>query len=104
MSNAERVNYTDSLNCLMSKPAKTPSDLAPGAKTRYDDWVATHINQTLHIHCTVSEKSTSPPPPSPFPSLPPYLPQQMLTLFSAPKGKLPRLAPLVHLVHGTGPP
>lgn len=37
--------------------------MAPGAKTRYDDFVATHINQTLSIHGTVSaadsEKETS---------------------------------------------
>lgn len=54
MSVTERINYTDALNCLMDKPTKTPTDLAPGAKTRYDDWVVTHINQTLHIHSTVS--------------------------------------------------
>lgn len=38
----------------MALPAKTPSDLAEGAKTRYDDWIVTHINQTLKIHGTVS--------------------------------------------------
>lgn len=26
--------------------------MAPGAKTRFDDFVATHINQTLSIHYT----------------------------------------------------
>lgn len=36
--------------CLQSKPAKTPSTLAEGAKTRYDDFVVTHINQTNYIH------------------------------------------------------
>lgn len=62
MNSTERINYTDSMLCLMDKPAKTPSDLAPGAKTRYDDWVATHINQTLSIHCTVSPEHTHPLP------------------------------------------
>lgn len=38
----------------MSQPAKTPSSLAPGAISRYDDWVVTHINQTLTIHETAS--------------------------------------------------
>lgn len=40
------------MKCLQSKPAKTPASVAPGAKTRYDDFVATHINQTLTIHYT----------------------------------------------------
>lgn len=62
MSATERINYTDALLCLMDKPAKTPSDLAPGAKTRYDDWVVTHINQTLTIHGTVSSASNQPAP------------------------------------------
>lgn len=36
----------------MAKPARTPSSLAPGAKSRYDDFVATHINATNTIHFT----------------------------------------------------
>lgn len=54
LSSDERIAYTSALNCLMSLPAKTPSELALGAKTRYDDWVATHINQTLTIHGTAN--------------------------------------------------
>lgn len=54
LTSDERIAYTDALNCLMEKPAKTPSDVAPGAKTRYDDFIVTHINQTLSIHSTVS--------------------------------------------------
>lgn len=54
LSSDERIAYTDALNCLIEKPAKTPSDLAAGAKTRYDDFIVTHINQTLTIHDTVS--------------------------------------------------
>jgi tyrosinase len=50
LTNDERISYTDALKCLMDLPAKTPSSLAPGAKSRYDDWVVTHINQTLTIH------------------------------------------------------
>lgn len=37
---------------MMSKPPITPSSLVPGAMSRYDDFVATHINQTLSIHAT----------------------------------------------------
>lgn len=54
LSSDERIAYTSALNCLMALPAKTPSELAPGAKTRYDDWVTTHINQTLMIHGTAN--------------------------------------------------
>lgn len=52
LSSAERKAYTKAVLCLQSKPAKTPASVAPGAKTRYDDFVATHINQTLSIHYT----------------------------------------------------
>ncbi|OMP88497.1 Tyrosinase [Diplodia seriata] len=50
----ERIEYSNAVLCLQKKAAKTPSELAPGAKTRYDDWVATHINQTNYIHVTAS--------------------------------------------------
>lgn len=59
LSSEERIAYTDALNCLMDKPAKTPSDVAAGAKTRYDDFIVTHINQTLSIHSTVSLLQTA---------------------------------------------
>ncbi|KAI1331377.1 hypothetical protein F5Y16DRAFT_422923 [Xylariaceae sp. FL0255] len=45
LSTTERTNY-------IKAPANTPSSVAPGAKTRFDDFVATHINQTLAIHYT----------------------------------------------------
>ncbi|WYZ40990.1 hypothetical protein EsH8_IV_001331 [Colletotrichum jinshuiense] len=48
----ERLDYVKAVQCLQSKPARTPSDLVPGAKTRFDDFVATHINQTFTIHYT----------------------------------------------------
>jgi len=53
LSNTERKAYTDAVLCLQSKKSKTPSSLIPGAKSRFDDWVGTHINQTLNIHYTV---------------------------------------------------
>jgi tyrosinase len=40
--------------CLSSKPSKLDSAKYPGAKTRYDDFVAVHINQTLSVHMTGS--------------------------------------------------
>jgi tyrosinase len=59
LSNQERKSYTDAVVCLQKKQAKTPSELVPGAKSRYDDWVATHVNQTQTIHYTVSRLSFS---------------------------------------------
>jgi tyrosinase len=38
----------------MQKPAKYSPDAAPGAKSRYDDFVAVHINQTMSIHGTAN--------------------------------------------------
>ncbi|KAG9253025.1 uncharacterized protein F5Z01DRAFT_658993 [Emericellopsis atlantica] len=38
----------------MNKPAKTPANVASGAKSRYDDFVATHIQQTGSIHNTAN--------------------------------------------------
>jgi tyrosinase len=59
LSNKERKAYTDAVVCLQKKKNKTPSELVPGARSRFDDWVATHVNQTQTIHYTVSY---SPPP------------------------------------------
>lgn len=54
LTHRERRAYIDSILCLQRLPPQTPSALAAGAKTRYDDFLATHINQTWHIHRTVS--------------------------------------------------
>ncbi|OJJ47300.1 hypothetical protein ASPZODRAFT_65185 [Penicilliopsis zonata CBS 506.65] len=51
-STAEKKEYIDAVLCLQSTSPKTPASVAPGVKTRYDDFVATHINQTLEIHYT----------------------------------------------------
>ena len=48
----EKKAYIAAVKCLQSKPAISGA-LAPGAKSRFDDFVATHINQTLTIHGTV---------------------------------------------------
>jgi hypothetical protein len=50
---SEKKNYIAAVQCLSKKPGKTPAALAAGVKNRYDDFVATHINQTLSIHGTV---------------------------------------------------
>jgi tyrosinase len=49
----QKKAYINSVLCLQKLPSRTPAEKAPGAKTRYDDFVATHIDQTLRIHYTV---------------------------------------------------
>ncbi|KAF4542612.1 Tyrosinase [Lasiodiplodia theobromae] len=52
LGRAERKQYIAAVQCLQKLPARTPPSLVPGAKSRFDDFVATHINQTLTIHYT----------------------------------------------------
>jgi tyrosinase len=52
-SSSQKKAYIKSVRCLQQLPARTPSSVAAGAKTRYDDFVVTHIQQTLNIHYTV---------------------------------------------------
>ncbi|GAB7342345.1 hypothetical protein MBLNU457_g0568t1 [Dothideomycetes sp. NU457] len=51
LSKSERSKYIDAVLCLQQKPSISGS-LVPGARSRYDDFVGTHINQTLSIHGT----------------------------------------------------
>ncbi|KAN0099131.1 Di-copper centre-containing protein [Hyaloscypha variabilis] len=48
----ERQAYSNAVLCLMKLPAQTNQSIIAGAKTRYDDFVWVHINQTLSIHGT----------------------------------------------------
>ncbi|UKZ80146.1 hypothetical protein TrVFT333_007903 [Trichoderma virens FT-333] len=52
LTSAERTAYITAVKCLMNKPSTADPSFAPGARTRYDDFVAIHINQTLSIHGT----------------------------------------------------
>ena len=38
----------------MNKPSRFSSSEVPGAKSRYDDFVAVHMNQTFAIHATAN--------------------------------------------------
>ncbi|KAI3336666.1 Di-copper centre-containing protein [Xylariaceae sp. AK1471] len=51
-SSTERKEYIRAVKCLMAKPSIADPTFAPGARSRYDDFVAVHINQTLSIHGT----------------------------------------------------
>lgn len=50
MSNEKKLAYTNAVKCLMNSPSKIPAGLAPGAHSRYDDFVATHANLTVYVH------------------------------------------------------
>ncbi|KAI4674983.1 uncharacterized protein J4E88_007886 [Alternaria novae-zelandiae] len=52
LSEDQKLNYIDAVKCLGKKPAKTPAAIASGAKSRFDDFIVTHILQTMSIHGT----------------------------------------------------
>ncbi|KAL1627406.1 hypothetical protein SLS54_002331 [Diplodia seriata] len=45
LGNDERLEYLDAVQCFLTKPPITPKADAPGAGSRFEDLVATHINQ-----------------------------------------------------------
>ncbi|KAH3904263.1 hypothetical protein HBI56_176760 [Parastagonospora nodorum] len=49
---AERKAYIAAVQCLTKAPSKLSATQYPGAKTRYDDFVAIHMKNTLSIHGT----------------------------------------------------
>ncbi|KAJ5280486.1 hypothetical protein N7478_005858 [Penicillium angulare] len=46
----EKRSYIEAFLCLTEIPTITPRYLAPGTRSRFDDFVAVHINQSYHIH------------------------------------------------------
>ena len=53
MSNEDRKSFTDAIMCLKQTPASAEgSATGPGVISRYDEYVATHINMTMNIHVT----------------------------------------------------
>jgi hypothetical protein len=53
LKRSEKLNYIDAVQCLGKTKARTPSAIAAGAKTRYDDFVVTHILLTPYTHGNV---------------------------------------------------
>ncbi|KAJ5598168.1 hypothetical protein N7537_008252 [Penicillium hordei] len=49
---AERIEYTDAVRCMQWQPQQLPRGEFPGVRNRFDDFVATHLNYTLHTHLT----------------------------------------------------
>ena len=58
LSDEEKIAYTDAVKCLMELPSIS-GEAIPGAKSRFDDFIGVHINQTPFIHVTVSTFSIS---------------------------------------------
>lgn len=56
MPQAARISFTDAVTCLQNLPPQVmtaeEAPLYPGVKSRYDEYLATHINYTLVIHFT----------------------------------------------------
>ncbi|KAK5655291.1 hypothetical protein OQA88_5858 [Cercophora sp. LCS_1] len=50
LSIADREDYIKAVLCLQSKPAKAPKDKVPGALSRFDDFVATHMTTVGPLH------------------------------------------------------
>ncbi|KZL77858.1 FAD binding domain-containing protein [Colletotrichum tofieldiae] len=51
-SSEEKKDYIGAVQCMLTSPSKSDPEFAPGARNRYDDFVAVHINQTTKIHGT----------------------------------------------------
>ncbi|CAG8972084.1 hypothetical protein HYALB_00004950 [Hymenoscyphus albidus] len=52
VSVADRKAYIKAVLCLINAPSKLPVGKFPGAQTRYEDFVVTHMQQTPNIHGT----------------------------------------------------
>ncbi|TVY50686.1 Tyrosinase-like protein orsC [Lachnellula cervina] len=50
LTKRERIQYTNAVLCLQHLPSILDPKEVPGAKSRYDDFLAVHINQTQRIH------------------------------------------------------
>ncbi len=53
LSRQSRIDYIDAVQCLQRKPAISSLSDVPGARSRFDDFSATHIMQTPHGHFSV---------------------------------------------------
>ncbi|KAL0259595.1 hypothetical protein SLS55_005332 [Diplodia seriata] len=52
LSDHEKKSYISAVKCLQAKSPRTSSYFS-GARTRYDDFVAAHINATDYVHFVV---------------------------------------------------
>ncbi|KAF6798247.1 tyrosinase central domain containing protein [Colletotrichum sojae] len=52
LSKKERLAYVNAVKCLQRLPPRTPANVSSGARSRFDDFTVTHIQQTMTIHYT----------------------------------------------------
>lgn len=52
LTKEERLDYVNAVKCLMKLPPRTSQEIAPGAKSRFDDFNVIHIQKTLQVHYT----------------------------------------------------
>ncbi|KAL8741878.1 MAG: hypothetical protein Q9184_008332, partial [Pyrenodesmia sp. 2 TL-2023] len=50
MNGNDRKNYIKAVQCLATKPARSDPKIVPGARSRFDDFVGSHIQQGYNIH------------------------------------------------------
>lgn len=50
MSAKDRISYTDAVKCLHAKSPRSDPKAVPGARSRFDDFVAAHIEEAYSIH------------------------------------------------------
>lgn len=50
MADDEKLSYIHAVQCLMQQPSQYPAGVVPAATSRWLDFTATHIDQTLDIH------------------------------------------------------
>lgn len=50
LSAPEKSSYLDAVNCILARPPLTPQFNNSGVRSRYDDLLYTHIQQTFSIH------------------------------------------------------
>lgn len=53
LSKQSRLDYIDAVRCLQQKPPISSKSDVPGARSRFDDFVATHIIVANQVHLTV---------------------------------------------------
>lgn len=53
LTRPQKLDFIRAVKCLNKLPSRTPRDVAPGARSRYDDLVVTHAQQANNIHVTV---------------------------------------------------
>lgn len=51
-TSGQKNQYIAAVQCMATLPSKTPKDICPGCQNRYDDFVASHIQQVYSIHLT----------------------------------------------------